>query len=708
MRRSTNVLLSILICFAVAHSANAQSDTLQPGSAVERTLASGQRHTFTINLEQDQFLEFVVEQHGIDVIVRVSSPEGKSLGEFDSPNGTEGPENVSLTSTTAGVYRIEVAPLGQFENVPIGRYEIKIVELRRATEQELQAGKNQEILKARGLALLAELAESFSQIRLPQTRVRAQLLAAQLLWPMNEKLAAKLGGDAIEGVREYLAGVDSTEQDYYQRYEITMQLRQEVVQALGPNDPETALSFLRSTRTLTNPEVSQSWDRELALEAALANQIAAKDPKRAAQIAEETLKRGYSAMLIEIVARLRASEPELASQLAKQIAAKLQSEKLLKNQEAANLSVGLLRLVKSSFRIQSSQNPRPPSKADVPLLSDQEYKDLFDKTLNEALAYKDAATSSYSPERNSAQNILTALKPMAAEQPGYSPASVAAAEKMLAELQVFPNPESARWQKYQEKINALSLDESLEEAGRAPKEMRDNLYQQVAHKALAAGDTARARQIVTEHVSPNQRQQVLANIDQQAIRVAASNGKIEEALRGISNLRTPRERAMMLSQIVGQIGPGQKRTVALSLLEQARNLVGPSARAESQEQMMALLEVARGFARYDPKRAFEVVEPLLDQFNEMAVAAQVLNGFGQDFYEEGELAMQNGSSIANFGNQLIQTLGILATANFDRAKAGAERLERPEIRLIAKLAIAQQAIGLDEGRRRSGRGTIRD
>jgi hypothetical protein len=550
--------------------------------------------------------------------------------------------------------------------------------------------------------LLAELAESFSQIRLPQTRVRAQLLAAQLLWPMNEKLAAKLGGDAIEGVREYLAGVDSTEQDYYQRYEITMQLRQEVVQALGPNDPETALSFLRSTRTLTNPEVGQSWDRELALEAALANQIAAKDPKRAAQIAEETLKRGYSAMLIEIVARLRASEPELASQLAKQIAAKLQSEKLLKNQEAANLSIGLLRLVKSSYRIQSSQNPRPPSKADVPLLSDQEYKDLFDKTLNEALAYKDQATGSYSPERSSAQNILTALKPMAAEQPGYSPASVAAAEKMLAELQVFPNPESARRQKYQEKINTLSLDESLEEVGRAPKEMRDNLYQQVAHKALAAGDTARARQIVTEHVSPNQRQQVLTNIDQQAIRMAASNGKIEEALRGISNLRTPRERAMMLSQIVSQIGPGQKRTVALSLLEQARNLAGTSARAESQEQMMALLEVARGFARYDPKRAFEVVEPLIDQFNEMAAAAQVLNGFGQDFYEEGELAMQNGSSIANFGNQLIQTLGILATANFDRAKAGAERLERPEIRLIAKLAIAQQAIGVDDGRR-SGR-----
>jgi hypothetical protein len=137
----------------------------------------------------------------------------------------------------------------------------------------------------------------------------------------------------------------------------------------------------------------------------------------------------------------------------------------------------------------------------------------------------------------------------------------------------------------------------------------------------------------------------------------------------------------------------------LELLEQARNLIGPASRAESQEQMGALLELARAFARYDAKRAFEVLEPLLDQFNEMASAAQVLTGFGQDFYEDGELSMQNGNSVANFGNQLIVTLGSLATANFDRAKAGAARLERPEVRIVAYLAIAQQAISEDAGGR---------
>ena len=121
MRRSTFLIFFlILICLVPSKWAKAQTDSLQQGIPIERVLARGQSHSFTINLEQDQFLQFVVDQHGIDVIVRVFSPEGKSLGEFDSPNGTEGPENVSLVSVTAGVYRIEVAPLGQMENFPPG------------------------------------------------------------------------------------------------------------------------------------------------------------------------------------------------------------------------------------------------------------------------------------------------------------------------------------------------------------------------------------------------------------------------------------------------------------------------------------------------------------------------------------------------------------------------------------------------------------
>ncbi len=707
MRRSTAVLAIIFICLIPNKRTKAQTDSLRLGIPIERALAQGQNHPFSINLEQDQFVQFVVDQHGIDVIVRVFSPEGKSLGEFDSPNGNEGPENVSVISITAGVYRIEVAPLGQFENVPAGRYEIKIIELRRATEQELQAGRNQEVLKGRGLALLSEVADSLSQIRLSQTRVRAQLQAAQLLWPSDEKLATKLAADATEGVREYLASVDTVDDDYYQIFGLAMQLRQEVVQILGPRDPEMVLGFLRTTRTLSNPDAdprNNRWDQELNLELSLAHQISAKDPKRALEIADDTLKNGYSSSLIGIINSLRATAPEMAAKLAKQIAAKLQDEKLLKNAEASNLAIGLLREAHSTNRGHRNFVAGPSAvKMETALLSEQEYKDLFEKTLNEALSYNAPESNSYSREKDSARNILASLKSMSTEITGYAPASMAVVEKRIVDLNTPSDPQSARWQKYQETINTGTLDDGLAEVARAPREMRDQLYQQVSQKALSLGDIQRARQIVKDHIlDPSQRRRALSNLEQQAIHMDASKGRVADALRGISNLRTSRERAMILTQIVNQIGPGQKRAAALELLELARNLVGASPRVENQEQMSALLEIARAYSRYDSRRSFEIIEPLLEQFNEMTTAARVLNGFGQQYYQDGELAMQNGNSVANVGSQLILTLGTLATSNFDWTKAAADRLERPEVRINAYLAIAQQAIGPDVNERRLG------
>ena len=145
----------------------------------------------------------------------------------------------------------------------------------------------------------------------------------------------------------------------------------------------------------------------------------------------------------------------------------------------------------------------------------------------------------------------------------------------------------------------------------------------------------------------------------------------------------------------------------MDLLEQARSLVVTSPRVENQEQMNALLEIARAFSRYDSKRAFEIFEPLLDQFNEMSAAALTLNGFGQEFYQDGELAMQNGNSVANVASQLVQALGTLAATNFDRAKADADRLERQEVRILSYLAIAQRAIGTEQDGRSVSSGVRR-
>src|SRR5207302_10360875 len=139
MRQSRCLLLWLCLSLLPGvHDAKGQvgAASLQLGTPIERTLAAGQSHRYTIKLEQDQIAQLVVDQRGIDVIVRVFSPGGRRLGEFDTPNGTEGPENVTVIAETAGGYRIEGAPWQGYEH-PSGRDDSTVVGIRRATGQEL-------------------------------------------------------------------------------------------------------------------------------------------------------------------------------------------------------------------------------------------------------------------------------------------------------------------------------------------------------------------------------------------------------------------------------------------------------------------------------------------------------------------------------------------------------------------------------------------
>jgi hypothetical protein len=691
----TIVAVSFLFLYCFLSNGVAQplraADSLQSGLPMTRNLVRGQSHRFSLMLDQNQFAQIVVDQRGIDVIVRVYSPDNKVLGEFDSPNGANGPEKVPVVATTAGNYFLEVTPLNTADDLAPGSYEIRMTELRAATSQELQAGRSREILKEKGVALLANLAELLPDIHHTQTRVHNQAQAAQLAWPINEKLARRLITDAMSAVQDYIAHQDEFDQDFYQGYNSAIQMRQEVMQVLSGNDAELALSFLRSTRDLTNPIEGQP-DPEIQIEVSLAGQIATKDPRRAFQIAEDNLTRGYSAGLNNVISSLRISDPMLASRLAKDIAAKLQAEKLLATPDAAQLTVSLLRLAHTP-----SPRPAKPDSAgaspDMSLLSDTEYRDLFMKALAESLAISPDTGSPYSPEMNSARTILSQFKSMSAEMRSFAPASIAAIDEKTTALDAANTAQDRVRQSFQAMLYRDPVDQVMEALKQAPSDMKDSLYQQLANRAAGNGDIGRGRQIATEYIrNARQRQEALNNIERQAIQYAINKGKIDEALAGIRNLSSTRDRANMISQIANRIGFGLKKDAALGLLDQARRMLGTSQRAESQEQMNALLQIASAYSQLDSGRAFEIIEPIIDQFSEMSQAAVVLSGFGQQYFQNGELILQNGNPVGNTANQLTQAIGKLAPADFDRSRADADKLRFPGVRAGAYLAIAQQAI----------------
>ncbi|HEX6716810.1 MAG TPA: hypothetical protein VF088_06845 [Pyrinomonadaceae bacterium] len=686
------LLLPCFICvFLTANAANAQGPTtLQLGTPIERSLGPNQVQEFIINLEENTLIQFVVEQRGIDVIVKVASPSGKSLGQFDSSNGDDGPEHVSFVAVAPGAYRVAVSVLDPSDPTT-GRFEIKILELRQATEQEIKDSKSQELAKAKGVALLRELDGLIGEIKSPFTRIKAQLQIAPLLWSSDEKRAAKYFSDATNGFKEYLASLDASSDEYAQQYQGITQLRSEIIDLLAPRDPDAALSFLYSTVPQPSPYTSRrdSDSQETTLEVSIANEFLRTDANRALQIARRILKSRYSSNLLSTISLLRQQNPELAGQFANEIAGKLLTDKLLTKPDAANLAIGLLRSSPGpAIRGQpvNANGLQPPT----PVLPEAQYRELLQKAITEALSYDEQRPRNYTPERDVEWTLLNGLQQLGADVDSVMSGGVAAVQKKLAELS---NQQTTTVQHYQNEIANNSADAALGVIEEAPANQREQLYIQLAGREANNGDFARAREIINERVSnPFQRRHSLRNVEQQEVYRAISAGKVEEALRIISMWRNPRDRANYLSQIMNQIGPGRKRANAMNLLEQVKTLLGASPQAQDQDQMNALFELARAFAKYDTKRSFEILDPLVEQFNEICAAARTMDGFGSENYEDDELNMQNGNTVAQIVEHMSNVVGTLALTNFERARATSERIKLPEVRLKIYLDIAQQTI----------------
>lgn len=113
---------------------NGDVHVLEEGQQVEREMTGGQSHSYQITIVSGQYARVVIEQKGIDVVVKLFAPDGKLITEVDNPNGTQGPEPVHITAEATGIYRLEVR---SFEKGALpGRYEVKLVELRLATQQD--------------------------------------------------------------------------------------------------------------------------------------------------------------------------------------------------------------------------------------------------------------------------------------------------------------------------------------------------------------------------------------------------------------------------------------------------------------------------------------------------------------------------------------------------------------------------------------------
>jgi len=574
--------------------------------------------------------------------------------------------------------------------------------------------------------LLDQVLDEAQSLRLPENRVTIQITAADILWDRDPARARSLFTLAGDAVAEMLRTVDNSRRAPPNQNRRPSQLRQELVLRAARHDAPLAYQLLATTKppvttpaeTRMQPPIVNPDDN---LEQSLLSAIAALDPKLAAQNAEQMLEKGqFPFSVSDVINQLRRQDQAAAVKLADKTVKRLQSANLLSSSEAEQLA---LRLLSPGPRVQattttSEAESKTAPQVRGPVLDQSLYVDLLgsvidaalkatpNSQLNQRAANQRARPNVIGPvranpanppteaqvEQGNARRLLAGLQRLLAQIDQNLPGRAQSVRQKLAEVGVGNNPRNAIGQT----LSALqgpnpTADSIMQAAATAPPQLQSRLYQQAAFKALDEGNADRARQIATNHLDARQRDTVIQRIDFRELATKAEATRLEEVRQSLARLTSDNDRVDLLLQLAGDLNKKNPK-LARQLLEEARQMTNK--RASNYDHFEQQLKVANAFAMMDPARAFEVLDPGINQLNELLSAAALLSGFETNVFRDGELPLQGGSTLTNTVNRYGQAIAVLAREDLERSETLAGRFQFPESRIMARLAIVQGLLGI--------------
>ncbi len=572
-------------------------------------------------------------------------------------------------------------------------------------------------LERKANALLEQVIAEAQSLKLPENRIRVQIAAGDMLWEHNATRARGLFVDAGAGLAQMNIDVDRTDRNEMQAVN---QLRQELVLTAGRHDGELGYQLLRTTQPQTDnaangrrfPAPSQN-----ALEQMLLSTIAATDPKLAYQKTMESLDKGeYPASISTVLAQLQSKDEEAFKKLSDKALSKLNSDTLLANRNADNVTIGLLapgpRPANTST---NAGNPKTSTSQNAPpqVLSESAYHDLMDNAITAALTTTSLAPGGNNPRggamalrgarpgqgnppdegqtrQNNAGMLLFSLQTMLTQIDQYLPERAAAFRQKLNDLGI-NNSQFAGINQMRTLMQQGTSDSLVAAANVAPPQMQPRLYQQAAQKAVDEGNTDRAVQIASDHLDEPARNSIMQAVDFKRAAINPTPEKLAEIRQKLAALPSDSDRVKFLIELSTTTQKDNPK-LALRFLDDARTLV--SRKATGYKDFEDQIRVADAYAALDAKKSFEVLEPGIAQLNELLSAAEVLNGFEVEVFKDGELSLRGDSDLVGMVARYGQELAFLAKLDFDHARMTADKFLLPEPRLNAKLSIVQSALGV--------------
>lgn len=525
----------------------------------------------------------------------------------------------------------------------------------------------------KALDLIESLSEQLSNLHSPTNRLQAQCTVADLLWSRDEKRARALFTAAVTQLAARISEIDYGDVDVYQELNRINQSRQELIMRIAAHDADLAVTALRQTQFPTD-NVSRSrgnfdFQYEATLEMNVAAAIVDKNPAAALKLARSSLARGISWNVINFLPQLYQKDQKAGQDLFQDIVTRIKNENINRSPELANNAWNLL-------------NAFQPPQAD-----EETYRDL----LTTVLGYVLGASRQTQTGMSMAQNFYHQLDRIAPLVEKYAPARTAELKDWSQAVERTLDPQVKMYQDLNKVSQNGTIDEMLALALKYPPEFRNLLYQNAAWKAVTSGDTARAKEIAEMIPDPVQRRQVMDQLENQAANAVEGNNKIVEARRLVDRAKTVSQKLDILVRTAEAVaGEGDKKA-AMDLLNEAKILLAAS--PQSAAQLMGRVRLAQAYLKLDPDQTFSILQPLIVKLNELVAAAAALDGIDFQYLKDGEWVMPGVNNLGYVVNSLDQTLAALGQADFDRARSLADQIERPEMRLLLEIDLAQITLG---------------
>jgi len=177
---------------------------------------------------------------------------------------------------------------------------------------------------------------------------------------------------------------------------------------------------------------------------------------------------------------------------------------------------------------------------------------------------------------------------------------------------------------------------------------------------------------------------------------------IAKARQEISKIKIREQKIFALSALAAQIYRWGDKEAAAEIMVDARNLV--NLQPKNYKDFLGVWMLASGYAQADPDKAFPLLEDSILRLNETIGALIKIGEFmdvDEDIIEgdEVQVGVFGGGmtreilSVAGAANITIQAL---AKTDFARTRALANKFERPEVRILAKMLVIRAVLGEKE------------